>query len=607
MKSVAPASAQRISLLDSEKVGIPAGMYQRLSISPADVAMKMKHGLLVAGVLFAGYGGGIGSVRGQTYDLLIRGGQVLDGTGNPASHLDVGIREGKIVAVGRLSGIATRTIEARGKVVCPGFIDLHSHAERGLDSPDPRRRAAPNLVSQGITTVCVNPDGGGPWPLSAQRAAFERSGVGPNTALMIGHGTIRRLAMKEDFKRAANAGEIARMREMVRLGLADGAWGVSAGLEYVPGIWSTTEELIELVREIGPAGGAYIVHQRSESTDPRWYQPSVDPPGLPSMLDAIRETIRIGEETGATVVWSHAKVMGAHYWGSSAAAIRLIAQARVRGVNVWTDQYPYNSTGGDGAAVLVPAWAIGDDAFSSARGRPKGPNMDFGYADALRRTMSDPGLATRVHKDVAHEISRRGGAENIVVFDFPDRKLVGQSLEALAKARGLTPVAMALELQYQGFRDRPGGARLRGFSVWEDDVHAIMAQSWTATSTDAGIALPEDGPDVHARFYGSFPRKLHHYALERGIITLEQAIRSSTSLPAQILGLRDRGLIREGLAADIVVFDPKTVRDTATFSEPHRHAQGIEFVLVNGKPVVDATRLTGALAGRVLVPEKARR
>ena len=223
MKSVAPASAQRISLLDSEKVGIPAGMYQRLSISPADVAMKMKHGLLVAGVLFAGYGGGIGSVRGQTYDLLIRGGQVLDGTGNPASHLDVGIREGKIVAVGRLSGIATRTIEARGKVVCPGFIDLHSHAERGLDSPDPRRRAAPNLVSQGITTVCVNPDGGGPWPLSAQRAALERSGVGPNTALMIGHGTIRRLAMKEDFKRAANAGEIARMREMVRLGLADGA------------------------------------------------------------------------------------------------------------------------------------------------------------------------------------------------------------------------------------------------------------------------------------------------------------------------------------------------------------------------------------------------
>ena len=320
------------------------------------------------------------------------------------------------------------------------------------------------------------------------------------------------------------------------------------------------------------------------------------------------QTVRMNVAAGlAKDVWSHAKVMGAHYWGSSAAAIRLIAQARARGVNVWTDQYPYNSTGGAGAAVLVPAWAIGDDAFSSARGRPKGPNMDFGYADALRRTMSDPGLATRVQKDVAHEISRRGGAENIVVFDFPDRTLVGQSLEALAKARGLTPVAMALELQFQGFRDRPGGARLRGFSVWEEDVHAIMAQPWTATSTDAGIALPEDGPDVHARFYGSYPRKLHHYALERGIITLEQAIRSSTSLPAQILGLRDRGLIREGLAADIVVFDPKNVRDTATFSEPHRHAQGIEFVLVNGKPVVDATRLTGALAGRVLVPEKARR
>ena len=179
-------------------------------------------------------------------------------------------------------------------------------------------------------------------------------------------------------------------------------------------------------------------------------------------------------------------------------------------------------------------------------------------------------------------------------------------MAALATARGLTPVQMALELQYQGFRDRPGGARLRGFSVWEDDVHAIMAQPWTATSTDAGIALPEDGPDVHARFYGSYPRKLRHYVFERGVITLEHAIRSSTSLPAQILGLRDRGLIREGLAADVVMFDPETVRDKATFSSPHQHAEGIDLVLVNGKPVVEGGELTGALPGRVLLPSTAK-
>jgi N-acyl-D-amino-acid deacylase len=389
-----------------------------------------------------------------------------------------------------------------------------------------------------------------------------------------------------------------KMRDLVRLGMQEKAFGMSAGLEYVPGIWSTTDELIELVREVAAHGGAYIVHQRSESTDPRWFQPSADKPGPPTMLDAVEETIRIGEQTGATVVWSHAKAMGANYWGSSKAAIRLIGRARARGIDVWTDQYPYNSTGGDGATVLIPAWALGDDAFSSARGGPKAAKADYGAA--LRRTMQDAGKAEKVRGDIAHEMARRGGPENVVVFDHPDRSFVGKSLDALSTARGITPVQMALELQYEGYRDRPGGARLRGFSVWEDDVDAIMSQPWTATSTDAGVALPEDGPETHARYYGSYPRKLRHYALDRGVISLESAVRSSTSLPAQILGIRDRGLIREGLAADLVIFDPAKVRDRATFSEPHQYAEGIDFVLVNGKFAVDGGKLTGALSGKVL-------
>jgi N-acyl-D-amino-acid deacylase len=538
----------------------------------------------------------------QRYDLLIAGGRVLDGTGNPAIYADVAIRDGKIAAVGRLRGsAAARTIDAKGKYVCPGFIDMHSHADGGLGSDDKRRRSAPNLVSQGITTVCVNPDGASPWPLSKQRAVYEKLGIGPNAALMIGHGTVRRLVMKEDYKRPATPAEITKMRELVRLGMQEKAFGMSAGLEYVPGIWSTTEELIELVREIAPFGGVYSVHQRSESTDPRWYQPSVDKPGPPTMLDAVEETIRIGEESGATVVWSHAKAMGANYWGSSKAAIRLIGRARARGVDVWTDQYPYNSTGGDGATVLVPAWAIGDDAFSSARGQ-QGAKAD--YAAALHRTMDDAAKGANVRKDIAHEIARRGGPENIVVFDHPDRAFIGKSIDALATARGVSPVQMALELQYEGYRDRPGGARLRGFSVWEDDVDAIMSQPWNATSTDAAIALPEDGPDTHARYYGSYPRKLRRYALDRGVISLENAVRSSTSLPAQILGIRDRGLIREGQAADLVVFDPATVRDSATFENPHQYAEGIDFVIVNGKFVVEQRKLTGALAGQVLSRER---
>ena len=537
------------------------------------------------------------AIRAQPYDVLITGGLVLDGTGNPGFYADVALRDGRIAAIGPLRGAAAaRTIDAKGKYVCPGFIDMHSHADGGLASPDARRRAAPNLVSQGITTVLVNPDGSSPWPLSAQRAKYEQQHIGPNAALMIGHGTVRRQAMKDDYKRAATPAEIARMRELVKQGMQEKAFGLSAGLEYVPGIWSTTEEIVELVREVANYSGVYSVHQRSESTDPRWFRPSVDKAGQPTMLDAVEETIRIGEETGATVVWSHAKAMGANYWGSSKAAIRLVARARARGVDIWTDQYPYNSTGGDGATVLIPAWAIGDDAYSGARGRARKGD----YAAALRRTMEVPAKGEQVRRDITHEMERRGGAENVVVFDHPDKTFLGKSVGALAKARGITPVQMALELQYEGYRDRPGGARLRGFSVWEDDVEAIMTQRWNATSTDAGIALPEDGPDTHARFYGSYPRKLRRYALERNVISIEDAVRSSASLPAQILRIRDRGLLREGLAADVVVFDPATVHDRSTFADPHHYSDGIEYVLVNGKPVVDGGKLTGALPGQVL-------
>jgi N-acyl-D-amino-acid deacylase len=536
----------------------------------------------------------------QRFDVLITGGQVLDGTANPAHYADVGIRDGKIAAVGKLRGSAAeRTIDAKGKIVAPGFIDMHSHADRGLGDNDRRRRSAPNLVSQGITTVCVNPDGSSPWPIAGQRATYEKLGIGPNAVLMVGHGTVRRMVMKEDHKRAATTDEIRKMRELVRQGMQEKAFGISAGLEYVPGIWSTTEELVELAREIVPYSGVYTVHQRSESTDPRWFRPSFDSPGQPTMLDAVAETIRIGEETGATVIWSHSKAMGADYWGSTKAAIRLINRARARGVDFWSDQYPYNSTGGDGSTVLVPSWAIGDDQFSSSRGRTR---VKTDYAAALRKTMEDEGKSQKVRRDITHEVARRGGPENIIVFDHPDKTFYGKTLDALASARGISPVQMALELQYEGYRDRPGGARLRGHSVWEDDIEGLMTQPWVATSTDAGIALPEDGPNTHARFYGSYPRKLRRYSLDKPVISLESSIRSSSSLPAQILGIRDRGLLREGLAADVVVFDPKNVRDRATFFEPHQHSEGIDYVLINGKMAVDAGKLTGALAGQVLSP-----
>jgi N-acyl-D-amino-acid deacylase len=543
----------------------------------------------------------------QLYDVLITGGRVYDGTGNPWFYADVALKDGKVAAVGRLDGArATTRIDAIGKVVVPGFIDLHSHADDeeprgGFRDPDPMRRAAPNLVMQGVTTVVVNQDGRSPLPIRGQRASLTANGIGPNAILLVGHGSVREAVMGRDYKRFAHPDEVLRMRAMVRQGMEEGAWGMSSGLEYVPGRWSNTDELIELTKEVAPYHGIYISHERSEGSDPMWYWPSQDPAGAPTLLDAIRETIEIGERTGVTAIASHIKTKGANYWGSSHAAIQLLERARGRGVDVWADQYPYNTSGSDGNTVLLPPWAIngGIDVPGDAASRSD-------YVVHLRRTLGDSALATQLRRDIAHEIARRGGAEHVVVFEYPDTTAIGKNLAQLAAARGVTAVEMAIRLQLDGFADRPGGGRMRGFSMDERDLEAFAAQPWVATSSDAGIAMPADGPDVHARFYGTFPRKIRHYALDRGTVSVEAAIRSMTSLPAQILGLRDRGQLREGLVADVAMLDLNRLRDAATFFDPHRYAEGVEYVWVNGVTVVERGAPTGKLPGRVLKREESR-
>lgn len=527
----------------------------------------------------------------SAYDLVIAGGRIFDGTGNPWFYADVGIRGGRIAAVGRLdSARATRRVDAEGKALIPGVIDLHSHADDGarpqggFRDANAKRRAAPNLVMQGVTTVVVNQDGRSPLPIAEQRATIERLGIGPNTILLVGHGSVRGRVMGRDFQRTARPDEISQMRELVRQAMREGAWGMSAGLEYTPGRWSTTDEVVALAQEIVPYRGVYISHERSEGQDPMWFWPSQDPPGAPTLLDAVRETIEIGERTGATVVASHLKAKGQNYWGSSNAALELIERARARGVDVWADQYPYNTSGSDGSTVLVPRWALG--------------NGDF--AAGLGRTLADTALAAKVRRDIAHEIARRGGAEQVMVFDFPDSTLEGKTLAEIAAVWRLTPVESAIQLQLRGYPNRPGGGRVRGFSLAEGDIELIASRPWVATASDAGIALPEDGPATHARFYGTFPRKLRRYALEREALSLESAIRSMTSLPAQILGLRDRGMIREGMVADLTLIDLNTIRDKATFFEPHQYAEGVLAVWVNGVEVVANGQPTWALPGRVL-------
>jgi N-acyl-D-amino-acid deacylase len=562
---------------------------------------RLAHLLVTAGAL-AATTPAVGAQAPEHFDVLIREGRVMDGTGNPWFAADVGVRDGRIVAVGRLTGAtADRVIDATGKYVTPGFIDIHSHADDGsariggatIRTDEVRRKAMPNIVAQGVTTVVVNHDGRSPWPIADQRRLLADQGIGANAMLMVGHGTVRRRVMGNDFMRTATDAEVEEMKALVRQALSEGAVGISAGLEYVPGRWSDVDEVAELVGELAAVDGVYISHERSEGADPMWFWPSQDDPGPPTLIDAVMETIEISRRSGVRAVASHIKAKGAHYWGSSHAAIQLIQRARDEGVRVWADQYPYPTSGSDGNTVLIPGWALQDEEAPSREDR-RPP------AEVLRAHLADPTVAAMIRRDVAHEIRRRGGADRVVVFEYPIQELVGLSLHAVAERWKLEPVEAALQLQLRGDPERRGGGRMRGFSMSEADVEAYAAMPWVATASDGGLAHPDDEGLVHPRFYGPFPRKIAWYARDRGALSVEAAVRSMTSLPALLMGFRDRGLIREGFHADLVVLDLDELQDEAEFFEPHQYPSGIEHVLVGGEAVVTDGELTWALPGRVL-------
>ncbi len=548
---------------------------------------------------------GVASVRPQqpAYDLIVRNGRVIDGSGNPWFTADVAVRDGRIVAVGPLGGAtATLAVDAAGKIVTPGFIDLHSHSDGGLASPE--LHANLNMVAQGITLSVVNQDGRSPRPIADQKALYERQGIGDNAALMVGHGTVRTRVMgrPRDNQPATDA-DIKAMQELVVQGMEDGAFGLSTGLEYDPGRFSEPREVVELTRIVKPYGGFYISHERSEGADPMWHVAS-DPTPYVSLLDAVAETINIGRETGVPVVASHLKAKGESYWGTSAKATALIRRARAQGIEVYADQYPYETSGTDGSTVLVPEWALSPPGQASGNQLNAGGGGRRGggppIKEVFRQRLGDDDDARKIRMDIAHEIDRRGGADRIIINDFPDQKYVGKSLGFVADDLKTSAVDAVIWLQLNG-SNRPGGARMRGFSLSEDDLDEIMRQEFTATCTDGDTVRFGQGTP-HARFYGTMPRKIRHFALDRGVVTLPFAIRSMTSLPAQIMGLKDRGLVRPGYWADLVVFDPNTIADTATFAEPHQYPTGIPYVFVNGVAVVSNGQFTNALPGNVLTP-----
>ncbi|MBD3617222.1 MAG: amidohydrolase family protein [Gracilimonas sp.] len=543
--------------------------------------------------------------QNDSFDVLLKNGYIYDGSGNPWFKADIGIKGERIQRIGDLEkASALEVIDLSGLYVSPGFIDIHSHAygpiamKGGIASDDVRRRQAPNLISQGITTIVGNHDGRSvDEPFDQQLAELKEKGIGVNTALMVGHNTIRSKVMGDEYEKPATISQIKEMQGLVRKAMEEGAFGMSAGLEYFPGRWSNTDELIALVEEITPFGGVYISHQRSEAKTPMLWLPSDNTPTPPTLLDAVEETIEIGRQTGATVVASHLKARGSNFWGGSIAAVSLIQQARDQGVSVYADQYPYNTSGSDGNTRLLPRWVFDFERFGlEESGSPN-------YNLPLNKVLEAPELRTALYEDIRHSLAYRGGAERIVVFEHPDSTYIGKSIKELAGLNEIAPEDMVIELQRRGFQDRPGGARLRSFSMHQNDLDAIAKTDWTATTTDGMITLPEDGQDIHARYYGTFPRKIHKYALMDETISVAHAIRSSTSLPAQIMGIENRGLIEEGYYADLVVFDMNTIQDLSTFFEPHQHSAGIEFVFINGKQALANGKLTRNLFGKTITPK----
>ena len=534
------------------------------SLLSKNVAMRcvMARMAVLGALLVAMTAFGQGPTR---FDVVIRNGRVLDGTGNPWRLADIAVRGGRIVELGRIDrdAPADRVIDATGLTVSPGFIDVHSHAVNGLAGT---LKDARQLLAQGLTTVVLNPDGGGPTDIRGQRAGFEQRGAGVNVAFYIGHGSVRRevLGMSD---RAPTGAELERMIGLVRAGMAAGAIGLSSGLYYAPGSYAKTDEAIALARVAGDAGGVYESHIRDEAD----YSVGV--------VAAVDEAIQVAEEGHLPGIVAHLKALGPATWGLSKTLVDHIRQARDRGVEMWADQYPYDASGTSLVGALIPRWAeVG------------------GRAELLKRM--DGRDRDRLLGDVRKNIERRGGPDKLVISLYaPNHALEGKSLADVAKDAKRTPDETVLDLLEKA------DASLVSFNMSDEDIDRIMQQPFTMTCTD-GDLVPFGEGKPHPRGNGAFARKLRVYVNERGVIDLAFAVRSMTSLPASVFGMKDRGELRPGAWADILVFDPAKVRDRATYQQPHQLSEGIQYALVNGVIEKDGDSWTGKLAGKVVTPER---
>jgi N-acyl-D-amino-acid deacylase len=502
----------------------------------------------------------------QPFDILIQNARIVDGSGTPWYQGDVGIRGDTIVSIGRLGGAPSKTtIDARGLVVAPGFIDIHTHARRGIFL-DP---AAQNYIRQGVTTLMEGQDGSSPLPLGPFLKQVADAHPAVNFGSFVGQGSIRQQVLGLE-NRKATPEEIAKMKEIARQAMLDGAFGLSTGLFYVPGNFTPTEEVIEIAKVVAEFGGMHISHMRDETT---------------GVLDSVRETIRIGEEGGLPTQVTHHKIIGAQNWGKSVETLKLVEEARARGVDVTIDVYPYTASS-TGTAALFPQ--------ASQAGGQK----------ALLERLAAPDQRAKIKAEIIKRIQfDRGGGDpkNIVMANCSfDPSLAGKSLADITAAHG-RPVTIenaaetAIEIQQKG------GCQAIYHAISEDDIERILRSPYSMIGSDGEI--PEFGKGApHPRSYGTFSRVLARYVRERKVLTLEDAVHKMSGYPADRLRLFDRGLLRPGMKADVVIFDPAKVQDKADFTNPHQYAVGVVDVIVNGQRVIADGQLTSARPGRILRP-----
>ena len=503
--------------------------------------------------------------QAPAYDLLLRNARVVDGAGNPWYRADVAIAGDTIARVApSITKPATRVIDVQDQVVAPGFIDIHTHARRGIDA----NPTAPNYVRQGVTTIMEGPDGSSPVPLAPFLAELEALRTSVNIGSFIGQGSIRSEVVGTEDRRATEE-EMRRMEALVEQGMLDGAFGLSTGLFYVPGAFTPTAEVVALARVAGRFGGMHKSHQRDDAS---------------RLLESIHETIQIGEEGGLPTQVTHQKVIGRPNWGRSADALHLIDDARARGVDVTSDQYPYTASSTSVVSALLPAWALeGGRAAQAAR-------------------LADPATRARIVADsVAMIRDERGGGDPANVqfanCEF-DPSLAGKTLADLMRQRG-TDLSLERAAETVVWVAEQGGCQGIFHAMSEDDLVRILVHPATMIASDGEV--PTFGrASPHPRSYGTFARVLGRYVREKHVLSLEEAVRKMTSFPAARLTLADRGLVRPGMKADITVFDPATVADRATFDNPHQYAVGFSTVIVNGQIVFENGAMTDARPGRVL-------